>query len=131
MKSPTRLAAALALVVAFALSAGAQTPEEKLAAMKLTLPAVPKVIANYVTAVRSGSLVYLAGHIPRDAEGKVMTGKIGRTADEAAGVEAARVTALSLLASLKAEVGDLRRVKRIVRVNGFVNATDDFTRQSF
>lgn len=123
-----------ASIVLFVLSAGAalganETPEQKLAALGLALPATSAPVANYVPAVRAGNLLFLAGHISRDAEGKVIAGKVGRDLDEAAAVQAARRSALALIATLKAELGDLRRVKRIVRVGGFVNCTDDFTRQ--
>ncbi|MEY4089014.1 MAG: hypothetical protein RJB55_1285, partial [Verrucomicrobiota bacterium] len=105
------------------------TPEGRLAALGAKLPAVGKPIANYVSAVRSGNLVFLAGHIPRDEKGAVMTGKVGRDATVASANQAARQTALALIATLKAEIGDLSRVKRIVRVGGFVNAVDDFKEQ--
>jgi enamine deaminase RidA (YjgF/YER057c/UK114 family) len=105
------------------------TPEAKLAALGLTLPAVNTPIANYVPAVRSGNLIFLAGHLPRDGAGKVITGKVGRDATEPDANAAARVTALGLLATLKKEIGELARVKRIVRVGGFVNAVDDFKAQ--
>lgn len=104
-------------------------PEQKLAALGLTLPAVPAVIANYVPAVRSGNLVFLAGQIARGPDGKFVAGKVGRELTEAQGAELARTCALQLIAVLKAEVGDLAKVKRIVKVTGFVNCTDDFTTQ--
>lgn len=107
----------------------AETPEDRLQALGLALPATSAPVANYVPAVRTGNLLFLAGHISRDAQGQVITGKVGRDLDEAAAAQAARRTALALIATLKAELGDLRRVKRIVRVGGFVNCTDDFTRQ--
>src|SRR5688572_19695272 len=110
-------------------AAGGETPEEKLAALGLTLPAVTRPVANYVPAVRSGSLIFLAGHIPRTAEGKVITGKVGRDATEKDANTAARTTTLALLATLKHEIGDLRKVKRIVRVGGFVNAVESFQSQ--
>ncbi len=105
------------------------TPEARLAALGAKLPAVGKPIANYVSAVRSGNLVFLAGHIPRDEKGAVMTGKVGRDATVASANQAARQTALGLIATLKSEIGELSRVKRIVRVGGFVNAVDDFKEQ--
>jgi enamine deaminase RidA (YjgF/YER057c/UK114 family) len=110
-------------------AADQRTPEQRLADLGLTLPATSAPVANYVSAVRSGQLIFLAGHIPRDAGGKVIAGKVGREIDEAAAAEAARVTGLALIATLKAELGELRRVKRIVRVGGFVNSPDDYTRQ--
>ncbi len=76
------------------------TPEGRLAALGAKLPAVGKPIANYVSAVRSGNLVFLAGHIPRDEKGAVMTGKVGRDATVASANQAARQTALGLIATL-------------------------------
>jgi len=105
------------------------SPEQKLAALGLSLPAVPAAIASYVPAVRSGHLVFLAGQIARGADGKPVTGKVGRDCTEAQAADAARTCALQLIAVLKAETGDLAKVKRIVRVGGFVNCTDDFTAQ--
>lgn len=107
----------------------AATPAENLAAQGITLPAVPAAIANYLPAVRSGNLVFLAGQIARGPDGKYLTGKVGRDLTEAQAAEAARTCAIQLLAALQAEVGDLAKVKRIVRVGGFVNCTDDFTAQ--
>lgn len=104
-------------------------PEAKLAELGLTLPAVPAAIANYVPAVRSGNLVILAGQIAKGPDGKFVTGKVGRDLTEAQAAEVARTCAVQLLAALKAEIGDLAKVKRIVRVGGFVNCTDDFTAQ--
>ena len=110
-------------------AARAATPEENLAALGLTLPAVPTAIANYVPAVRTGNLVFLSGQLARGPDGKFLAGKVGRDLTEAEGATAARLCALQLLAALRAETGDLARVKRIVRVGGFVNCTDDFTAQ--
>ena len=118
------------LIGCLGLTAQAASPAENLAALGLTLPAVPPAVANYVPAVRSGILVFLAGQIARGADGKYLAGKVGRELDEAAGAAAARTCALQLLAALQAETGDLAKVKRIVRVGGFVNCTDDFTAQS-
>lgn len=125
-KFPTLLLASLA----FAPLACAATPEEKLAELKLTLPTGAAPVANYVPAVRTGALVFLAGHIPRDAAGKVIAGKAGRDATEAQAADAAKAATLALLGTLKREIGDLAKVKRIVRVGGFVNCTDSFTTQS-
>jgi enamine deaminase RidA (YjgF/YER057c/UK114 family) len=107
----------------------AATPEAKLAALGLTLPTTNTPIANYVPAVRTGNLVFLSGHLPYDAEGKVIAGKVGKDIDEKTANAAARTTALALLASLKKEIGELSKVKRIVKVTGFVNGTDDFKAQ--
>lgn len=103
--------------------------EERLKTLGIELPEVPEPIANYVGAVRTGNLVFLSGRGPR-AEGRfVLLGKLGRdlTVDE--GYQAARLTALNLIASLKAEIGDLDRVRRIVKVVGMVNSEPDFVDQ--
>ncbi len=95
--------------------------------IELISPTTP--VANYVKAARTGNLVFLAGHGPARADGTNITGKVGidLTLDE--GVEAARAACISLLSSLKAHVGDLNKVKRIVKVNGWVNCPDDFKDQ--
>lgn len=108
----------------------AKTPEEILTSLGLELSVSAPPVANYVPAVRSGNLVFLSGHIPRDTEGNVIVGKVGRDLDEAAAKSAAATTAVALLSSLKKEIGDLSKVKRIVRISGFVNATTDFQNQS-
>ena len=132
MNRPRTLLAILLLAVLPAAPRAAETaatPEARLAALGAKLPAVSKPIANYVPAVRSGNLVFLAGHIPRDEKGAVLAGKVGRDATVASANSAARQTALALIATLKSEIGELSRVKRIVRVGGFVNAVDDFKEQ--
>ena len=108
----------------------AQTPEERLIQLGLTLPTVPAPAANYVNMVRTGNLVYLAGKGPTKPDGKYVTGKLGEDLDIAQGYEAARLTALTQLAVLKSELGDLSKVKRIVKVLGMVNCTPYFIDQS-
>lgn len=130
MKKFLLVAACLSVVTVGGWATEATTPEARLAELGLTLPAVPAAIANYVPAVRSGNLVFLAGQIAKGPDGKFITGKVGRDLTEAQGAEVARTCAVQLIAALKAEVGDLAKVKRIVRVGGFVNCTDDFTAQS-
>ncbi len=123
----------LLVLVATAVTAnplGAQSdPEAKLKELGITLPAVGVPLANYVSTVRTGNLVFLAGHGPAQPWSKSATGKLGRDLTVKEGYEAARNVAINLLASLKAEIGDLRKVKRIVRVFGMVNAVDSFTEQ--
>jgi enamine deaminase RidA (YjgF/YER057c/UK114 family) len=80
--------------------------------------------------VRTGNLLFLSGHLPRDEAGAVITGKLGDDLSVEQGYAAARQAAIALLATLKAEVGDLDRVVRVVKVFGMVNATDDFTSHS-
>jgi enamine deaminase RidA (YjgF/YER057c/UK114 family) len=105
------------------------TIEDKLSQLGLKLPAAGKPVANYVPAVRSGNLVFLSGHGPVMDDGSRVTGKVGRdlTLDE--GYAAARRIALILLASLKSEIGDLDKVRRIVKILGMVNCTPDFVDQ--
>lgn len=129
MKKFLLVAAWLSVVTVGGWAAEATTPEARLAELGITLPAVPAAIANYVPAVRSGNLVFLAGQIAKGPDGKFITGKVGRDLTEAQGAEVARTCAVQLIAALKAEVGDLAKVKRIVRVGGFVSCTDDFTAQ--
>jgi len=108
----------------------ASTPEARLDALGLTLPPVSKPVANYVPAVRSGQWLFLAGQISRDAQGQTIAGKVGGDVKLEQGSEAARRCALALIAQLKSELGDLRRVKRIVRVGGFVNSAPGFNQQA-
>jgi enamine deaminase RidA (YjgF/YER057c/UK114 family) len=77
--------------------------------------------------VSTGNLVFLSGHGPQKADGTNITGKVGADLSIEQGKEAARVTAIGLLSSLKAEIGDLNKVKRILKVLGMVNAAPDFT----
>lgn len=106
----------------------AQTVDEKIRQMGLELPPVSKPIANYVKYVRTGNLIFLAGHGPTKTDGTTVTGKVPQERSIEQGYEAARITALSLIATLKDALGgDLRKVKRIVKVNGYVNCLPDFT----
>ena len=119
------------LLVASAPDAGAQeqTPEAKLAALGITLPAVDKPIANYVKVVRVGNLLYTSGHGPCGQLQPDQKGKVGSDLTIEQGAAAARATGVCLLATLKAELGSLSRVKRIVKVLGMVNATPAFADQ--
>jgi len=105
------------------------TPEERLAELGLAVPEVAKPVAAYVPAVRSGSYVYTSGQLPMREGQLITTGKVGGevTAEEA--VECARQCALNAIAAVRAEVGELSNVKRIVKVVAFVASTPDFTGQ--
>ncbi|WP_424928598.1 RidA family protein [Amaricoccus tamworthensis] len=101
--------------------------DQKLASLGLTLPDAPAPAANYVPYVISGNLVFISGQISNDSNG-LITGKLGRDMDVDAGVAAAKRCALNLIAQLRAACGgDLDRVVRVVKINGFVNADADFT----
>lgn len=113
----------------FACSAYTQTPEAKLKEMKIELFTPPAPMANYVRAVRTGNLIYLAGHGPTRADGSNIQGKVGRDLTVEQGYDAARQTGIALLSTLKSEIGDLSKVKRVVKVLGMVNCTEDFKDQ--
>ncbi len=100
--------------------------EAKLAEMGVTLPEAPAPAANYVPYVQVGDILYVSGQIPSGPDGFV-TGKLGEDMDVAAGAQAARLCAISLLAQVKAACGgDLDRLVRVVKLGGFVNSTPDF-----
>ena len=103
--------------------------EQKLTELGIELPEVSAPVANYVNAVRSGNLLFLAGKGPKKTDGTYITGKVGSDLTEKEGQEAARLTGINQLAVLKAELGDLNKVKRIVKVTGMVNCTSDFENQ--
>ena len=111
------------------LSLHSQTPEENLKKSGIELPVPQKPVANYVNAVRTGNLIFLAGKGPSKPDGSLITGKVGKDLTVQQGYEAARLTAINQLAVLKAELGSLNKVKRIVKVLGMVNCTEDFTDQ--
>jgi enamine deaminase RidA (YjgF/YER057c/UK114 family) len=100
--------------------------EARLEKLGLTLPPAPTPVASYVTITSSGSVAYTAGHGPLRADGSLIVGKVGLDLDVAAAQEAARVTGLGLLATIRGYLGSLDRVVRVVRVFGMVNATPDF-----
>lgn len=104
-------------------------PEARLAELGITLPGQGAPIANYVNAVRTGNLLFLAGKGPSLPDGGYVTGKIPTDLAIEDGYEAARLTAIQHISVLKSELGDLRRVRRIVKVTGMVNSAPDFTAQ--
>lgn len=107
----------------------AQSPSENLKKLGIELPSVSAPIANYVKYVQTGNLVYLSGHGPLQNNGNYTIGKLGKNVSNEQGYEAARITGIQLLATLQSAIGDLSRVKRIVKILGLVNCTDDFTEQ--
>jgi enamine deaminase RidA (YjgF/YER057c/UK114 family) len=100
--------------------------DQRLAELGLELPESPAAIANYVPAVLTGNLLFLSGRGPRKDGQWVNNGKLGANVTVEQGYEAARLTMLNLLATLKAELGDLDRVTRVVKLLGMVNATPEF-----
>ncbi|GAA3313749.1 RidA family protein [Nonomuraea dietziae] len=105
------------------------TPEEKLAELGLTLPEVVAPLAAYVPAVRSGDYIYTSGQVPM-VDGKLaQTGKVGAEVSLEEARDLARICALNALAAVKSQIGDLSKIKRIVKVVVFVASTPDFTAQ--
>jgi enamine deaminase RidA (YjgF/YER057c/UK114 family) len=101
---------------------------EKLKRMGITLPAVGTPAAAYVPFVRTGNLVFISGHLAK-RDGKVIVGQLGKNVTTEEGKAAARLIAIDLMGTLQAAVGDLGKVKRIVKVMSLVNSTSDFTEQ--
>ncbi|MSQ11900.1 MAG: RidA family protein [Dehalococcoidia bacterium] len=104
--------------------------EARLKELGVELPPAPVPAASYVTYVQVGNLAFLSGHIPVRADGTRITGKAGGSLTVDQGYDAARLVALNLLATLKANLGTLDRVRRVVRVLGMVNSTATFTEHS-
>ncbi|SDE74736.1 MULTISPECIES: RidA family protein [Cellulophaga] len=104
-------------------------PEQRLRELNITLPSPPNPVANYVNGVQTGNLIFLAGKGPRYADGTEMTGKLGLDVSIDQGYEGARLTAINQIAVLKYMLGDLKKVKRIVKALAFVNSEPAFVAQ--
>lgn len=105
------------------------TAEQRLEELNIQLPDAPQPVAIYRPAVQVGNLLFVSGHGPNRADGTQITGKVGveLTAEEAK--EAARVTGLCILSTVRSTLGSLDRVVRVVKVLGMVNATPEFGEQ--
>jgi enamine deaminase RidA (YjgF/YER057c/UK114 family) len=110
-------------------TAQSQSPEEKIAANNIELPTISASLGNYVDVVQVGNLLFLSGKGPRRADGTFIQGKVGSDLTVEQGYQAARIAAINQLAVLKSFVGELRKIKRIVKVNGFVNCNNGFQDQ--
>ena len=139
MTSPSRLRLGIGMIgLAVALSVANSAaeasenfdPQAKLESLGIVLPTPPAPVANYVRTVRTGSLVFTSGHGPMRPDGTLVKGKLGKDLTVEEGYEAARLTAIALLASLSKELGDLAKVRRVVKVTGMVNSDPGFTDQS-
>lgn len=104
------------------------TIDARLRDLGIELPPAPAPAANYLPFVQTGNLVFISGQISQNADG-LIRGRLGDELDVEEGAEAARACGLALLAQLRAAVGDLDRVTRIVKLTGFVNSTPEFTDQ--
>ena len=100
---------------------------EKLKALDITLKAPAAPVGAYVMYVQTGNLVFLSGHLAKGADGAVIVGQLGKNVTTEEGKAAARLIAIDMMGTLQAAVGDLGRIKRIVKVMSLVNSTPDFT----
>ena len=104
-------------------------PEGRLKELEITLPTPPQPVANYVNGVRAGNLIFLAGKGPKYPDGSELTGKLGQEVTIEQGYDGARMTAINQMAVLKSMLGDLKKVKRVVKVLGMVNSHPSFVDQ--
>ena len=118
------------LLFSVPLAAQQNNPEAILADLGLELPTIGKPLANYVNVVRVENMLFLSGKGSRNTDGNLITGKVGQDLTVEEGYNAARSVALQHLSVIKEELGDLNKVKRIVKVLGMVNCPPDFTEQS-
>ncbi|MGE0588609.1 MAG: RidA family protein [Cyclobacteriaceae bacterium] len=123
------IAAVITFVIANTSFAQKVDYDKKVEELGIQLIAPTKPVANYVKAVRTGNLLYLSGHGPSKADGTSITGKVGKDMSIEEGYAAARQAGISLLSTMKAELGSLNKVKRVVKVLGMVNCTPEFTDQ--
>ena len=104
------------------------SPNEKLSQLKLELPPAPEPMGVYKPFLIVGRLVYVSGHGPIKSDGSLITGKIGEDMDMEEGKKAARQVGLAILSTLKSNLDNLNRIKRVIKVLGMVNSTADFTK---
>lgn len=103
--------------------------DSRIAELGITLPKPAAPVASYVPAVEAGGLLHISGQLPFGPDGALMTGRLGENRDLASGQLAAERCALMLVAQMKAALGSLDRVERIVKLGAFVSSTSDFTDQ--
>ena len=106
------------------------SPDQKVASMGIALTEKGKPPATFVYAVKTGNLLFLSGHISVTPEGEIIKGKLGKQLSTKQGADAARMAGISILGTIKQELGSLSKVKKFVKVTGMVNATPDFTQHS-
>lgn len=105
--------------------------ESRFSELNLTLPLAPEPKGVYTPLLRVGNFIYISGHLPVNNDGSLRKGKIGKDIDQEEGKLAARQVGLTILATLKANLGSLNRIKRVIKVFGMVNATTDFEKQPY
>jgi enamine deaminase RidA (YjgF/YER057c/UK114 family) len=105
----------------------ASKPEARIQELHITLPAPAKPVAKYKTAVLAGNILYISGHGPTKVSEKTpLTGRVGDTLTRDQGAECARAVGINILATVKAAIGSLDKVKRLIKTLGMVNSTPDF-----
>jgi enamine deaminase RidA (YjgF/YER057c/UK114 family) len=108
-----------------------ETPENNFASLGLTLPPAPKPLGVYKPCLIDGKYLYLSGHGTVQTDGSLIIGRIGVDMDMDQGKLAARQVGLAMLATIKANIGSLDKVKRVIKVLGMVNCTPDFERHPY
>lgn len=101
--------------------------ENRLESLGIQLPDAPAPAANYIPYLIEGGILFISGQISKAGDGSLITGKLGADLDIEAGQEAAKVCAINILAQAKAALGDLERIKNMIKLGGFVNATPEFS----
>src|SRR5437016_14222417 len=104
----------------------ASKPEARIQELHLVLPAAPKPVAKYKTAVLAGNMLYVSGHGPLKPDGKMIAGRVGADLDPEQGKQAARQVGLAILSTVRSTLGSLDKVKRLLKTLGMVNSTADF-----
>jgi enamine deaminase RidA (YjgF/YER057c/UK114 family) len=104
----------------------ASKPETRIQELHLTLPAPPKPVAKYKTAVLAGNMLYVSGHGPLKPDKNMIVGRVGENLTLEQGKEAARVVGLAILSTVRNTIGSLDKVKRLIKTLGMVNSTADF-----
>lgn len=120
MKIPT------ILLLLISLKTFAQIPEQKLIQLNINLPELSQSLGSYIDVAQTGKLLYLSGRGPLKSSGEYISGKLGKELTVEEGYQAARITAINQLAVLKRKLGTLNKIKRIVKVNGYVNSDSTF-----
>jgi enamine deaminase RidA (YjgF/YER057c/UK114 family) len=108
-----------------------QTPDDQLLQSGLILPPPPKPGGVYKPCLQTGNMMYVSGHGPVREDGSIIKGKVGKDLDAEAGKQAARQTGLTILSTLKENLGSLNKIKRVIKVFGMVNCAVDFEEQPF
>lgn len=107
-----------------------KTPEERLKEMSIELLSIKEPPANFIHASRTGNLIFLSGQGPLEMNGNFIKGKLGKDLSVEEGMAAARLVAINLISVLKNEIGELKKLKQIIKVLGLVNSTEEFTDHS-